>query len=89
MKRPALIIIGLVSAGALALGACGSSHQSAPDPGGSPGTNQRVIQFPYGFRNVAFSCFGTNGVYVTSRSVTTDLPSGMFVVPNDVHCSGK
>jgi hypothetical protein len=85
-------VIVIASAVAL-LAACGSSHQSAPDPGNdvggaTPGTRGHVIQEPDGFRNVSFSCYGLDGVYVTSRGVTTGtaLPSSVFVVPNDEHC---
>jgi hypothetical protein len=72
-------------------------QQDAPEP--TPdnivnGTNTQVIQMPDGFRNVAFTCYGTNGVYVTSRGTyqhggenATPLASGVFVVPNDSHCS--
>lgn len=81
---------------ALLLAGCGGSHQSAPDPGNavggaSPGTNAHVIQEPEGFRNVAFSCFGHNGVYVTSRGAIDSssgpgLTSSVFVVSEDEHC---
>jgi hypothetical protein len=76
----------------VAISACGSTHSNAPDPVPSniiDGTNQHVIQEPDGFRNVAFSCFGSNGVYVTSRSNVDSLASSLFVVPNDPHCSGR
>jgi hypothetical protein len=66
--------------------ACSSTHKSAPDPHGDPGTRAHVIQEPYGFRNVAFSCYGPDGIYVTSRSVIDALPSGVSVVPNDPNC---
>jgi len=95
MKRDSLKFAGIVCGSmALSLGAltgCGSSQKSAPDPGGSPGSNSAVIQLPVGFRNVAFTCFGPNGVYVTSHGVatSTDLPSSVFVVPNDSKCGGK
>ena len=71
------------------LAGCGT-HSSAPDPAPGnvvQGSNAHVIQEPYGFRNVSFSCFGTNGVYVTSRGVSSDdLPSGVFVLANDPNC---
>lgn len=72
------------------LSACGADHQSGPDPTAAnthPGTNEAVIQFPDGFRNVAFQCFGTEGVYVTSRGQTTDaITSGVAVQADDPHC---
>lgn len=91
-------VAGIVTIGALA--ACGSdAHTSAPDvepSANKPGTNGAIIQMPDGFRNVAFTCFGKEGVYVTSRgaykngsSDFTPLPSSVFVVPNDPHCTGQ
>jgi hypothetical protein len=74
----------------LALTGCGA-HASAPDvaPAGiQQGTHQHAIQEPYGFRNVAFSCFGLNGVYVTSAGAGDTLPSSVAVVPNDPQCKG-
>jgi len=74
------------------ISACGSTHNNAPDPVPSNiinGTNQQVIQEPDGYRNVAFSCFGSNGVYVTSRSNVDSLPSSLFVLPNDPHCTSN
>jgi hypothetical protein len=78
--------LAALSAVAVAVAGCSSTHVSSPDPAGSPGTNPHVIQEPYGFRNVSFSCFGPNGVYVTSRSIGYALPSGITVVPNDPQC---
>jgi hypothetical protein len=72
------------------ISACGSTHNNAPDPVPSNiinGTNQQVIQEPDGYRNVSFSCFGSNGVYVTSRSNVDSLPSSLFVLANDPHCT--
>lgn len=95
MNRKSSIAITIFSAvililAALALVGCSSTHQDAPNPSPSNivnGTNQYVIQEPDGFRNVAFSCFGTNGVYVTSRSNVDSLASSLFVVVNDPHCT--
>jgi hypothetical protein len=81
MKRLAVIVLVMFT------GACGSSHASSPDPGGKPGSRPAVIQMPAGYRNVAFSCFGTEGVYVTSHSLTVELPSGVFVNHDDPHCA--
>ena len=82
--------LGAIAAFSLGvLTGCGT-HTSAPDPAPGnvvQGTNAHVIQEPYGFRNVAFSCFGTNGVYVTSRGVSgDDLPSAVFVLAGDPQC---
>jgi hypothetical protein len=75
---------------ALALAGCGT-HASGVDPttgNTGQGTNQHVIKEPFGFRNVAFSCFGTNGVYVTSAGADDSLPSSVNVVVNDPQCKG-
>jgi len=88
MTRRRLIIgplLAIVAAVAVTT-ACGSSHQSSQDPGGQPGTRSAVIQFPRGFRNVAVTCYGTTGVYVTSRGTTSDNPSSVAVLADDPHC---
>lgn len=94
----------LITAGALVVlllttaGSCDGTKADAPDP--TPGnivngTNTHVIKMPDGFRNVAFTCFDSTGIYVTSRgpfgsgnSDATTLPSSVFVLPNDPHCGG-
>ena len=86
-----VISFTITMAGVLALAAaCSSAHQDAPDPTAAnthPGTNERVIQEPDGFRNVVFSCNGTTGVYVTSRGVSSDvITSGIAVEANDPAC---
>lgn len=65
----------------------------APEPTSGQivdGTNTRVIRLPDGFRNVALTCVGTNGVYVTSRGVIQEgasaQPSSVFVLANDPLC---
>lgn len=85
MKHARLLAVGAVAL--LALTGCGT-HISAPDPSGQPGTHGHVIQEPHGFRNVTFSCYGPNGIYVTSSSANDTLPSGIAVVPNDPNCRG-
>lgn len=83
-----------------ALGGCGlfdEKKTDAPEP--TPdniinGTNTQVIRMPDGFRNVVFTCYGTVGIYVTSRGAwqngnadLTTLPSSIAVLPNDPHCA--
>lgn len=94
-KMTALLI---ASALAFSTAACGAStKKDAPEPKPSDvknGTNTQVIQMPDGYRNVSFTCYGHNGVYVTSRGAyqngagqyDSGLPSSIFVVPNDEHC---
>jgi len=94
--RPFLLGAALL----LVLSGCGNSSQKdAPEPTPANivnGTNTQVIQMPDGFRNIAFTCYGPNGVYVTSRGVyqaggehATPLASSVFVLANDPHCSGS
>jgi len=77
---------------------CGSeSKKDAPEP--TPenivnGTHTQVIRMPDGFRNIAFTCYGTTGIYVTSRgwlqSQSTDvvsLPSDVAIQSNDPKCT--
>jgi len=45
-----------------------------------------VIQFPYGFRNVAYKCDGPNMVYSGSAGADDSLPPSIAVVPNDPRC---
>lgn len=76
----------------LALTGCEQTHTDAPEPTSSSvvdGTNTQVIRMSNGFRNVEFTCYGTNGVYVTSRGSDTDVTtsSSVFVLPNDIHCT--
>lgn len=86
-----------LAATVLVLGGCGGAvKESAPEPIPDNivnGTHTQVIRMPDGFRNVAFTCYGSNGVYVTSRGVfkngnsdATTLPSSIAVVENDPMC---
>lgn len=90
-------LIAAAVATVLVLTACsGETKTDAPEP--TPenivnGTNTQVIRMPDGFRNVAFTCYGTTGIYVTSRgwlqSQSTDvvsLPSSITVLDKDPHC---
>lgn len=86
------LVTGLAVIGLAALSGC-SGHQSAPEP--TPGniingTRTQVIQMPPGFRNVAFTCYGTTGVYVASRGIGTEtaVSSGLAVVAADPKCRG-
>jgi hypothetical protein len=92
--RATAVSIGLgvaaILIGGLVLSGCAATHQDAPDPTAAnthPGTNEAVIQFPEGYRNVAFECHGSTGVYVTSRGVSSDvITSGIAVLANDPAC---
>jgi hypothetical protein len=82
---------GLFVAAALNLVSCGTKAD-APEPSPSDiinGTHTQVIKMPDGFRNIAFTCYGSVGVYVTSRGVaeTDPQPSGVTVLASDPHCA--
>lgn len=84
--------VAVVAVALLALAGCGKSTKSnAPEP--TPGnvvdgTGSQVIRMPSGFRNVAFTCYGSNGVYVTSRGdASNPLTSSVFVLAADPHCA--
>lgn len=91
-----ITVPALAVTAALALTGCGlggESQKSAPDPVGITPAVSRVIQMPDGFRNVAWSCNGKVGIYVTSRGVYkvgsadyTALPSSIAVVNPDPNC---
>lgn len=88
----------LIGAVLVALSGCSAVQQDAPEP--TPeniinGTRTQVIQMPEGFRNIAFTCYGTTGLYVTSRGWIkgstdknlTPLPSDVAAVPSDPKCA--
>lgn len=90
MKKLILIPVLLFS-----LVACGTERDQnvdiKPDREAGPAS---VINFPKGFRNVAYKCDGPNMVYVTSRGDAfsagekgPELPSSLYVVPNDPRCN--
>lgn len=88
----------ILGALALVLSGCpGEVKEDAPEPTSSnivDGTRTQVIRMPDGFRNVVMTCYGTVGVYVTSRGVfesgnadLTTLPSSIAVLANDPRCN--
>lgn len=98
--RGRLVAIGMALALLAGASACVSDTKKADAPEPTPaniidGTHTQVIRMPDGFRNVAFTCYGATGLYVTSRgyyesgsSDFTSLPSSIATVPNDPHCAG-
>jgi hypothetical protein len=87
--RAILSAAALALVAALALSGCGTPASGTDPTSGNTqqGTNQHVIKEPFGFRNVAFSCFGPNGIYDTSAGADDSLPSTVAVVPNDPNCT--
>lgn len=78
-------IIAVGVAAVLVLAGCGnhrSNNASAIEPTGPAS----IIEFPHGFRNVAFKCSGPNMVYSLSAAVDDTLPGGVAVVANDPRC---
>ncbi len=73
----ALVLIGVT--------AC-NNHASNNTSNVEPTGPASIIQFPHGFRNVAYKCSGTTMVYSLSAAVDDSLPGGLAVVPNDPRC---
>lgn len=48
-----------------------------------------IVQFPYGFRNVAYKCDGPNMIYSGSAGADDTLPPSIAVVPNDPRCTSR
>jgi len=77
--------IAAVALTLLALAGCGA-HASNNNKVVIPTGPASVIQFPYGFRNVAYKCDGPNMVYSGSAGADDSLPPSIAVVPNDPRC---
>lgn len=75
-------LIGLGGLTACDWGNHGSDNASVVQPTGPAS----IVQFPYGFRNVAYKCDGPNMVYSGSAGIDDSLPSSIAVVPNDPRC---
>ena len=89
MKKPIAVAVALIAAG-LSLTACSSSHASDNNKQiAQPTGPATVIQFPYGFRNVAYKCDGPNMVYSGSAGADDSLPPSIAVVPNDPRCARR
>lgn len=68
------------------LGGCWGNHTSNNSSKIEPTGTASIIEFPHGFRNVAYKCSGTTMVYSLSAAVDDRLPGGVAVVPNDPRC---
>jgi hypothetical protein len=75
--------VGLMALGGLT--AC-NNHASNNTSVVQPAGPADVIQFPYGFRNVAHKCDGPNMVYSGSAGASDNLPPSIAVIPNDPRC---
>ena len=85
MKR----IIAALLAGAgifLVASAEGCSHASNNNKVVIPTGPASIIQFPFGFRNIAYKCDGPNMVYSGSAGADDTLPPSIAVVANDPRC---
>lgn len=83
------IVIVIVAVVAVMTTACTSASQhDAPEPEPDDiinGTHTQVIQMPDGFRNLAFTCHGTVGLYVTSRGwVQSSADKNIVPLPSTV-----
>jgi hypothetical protein len=88
VKRATLLGLGLSAVLFLAQGCSLDTHQDSTQNKIDHGPAKVTMDFPDGFRNVAFKCNGTVGVYVTSASSDDTLPSGIAVVKDDPSCAG-
>lgn len=99
IARGLLVAVGAALALLAATAGCVTdTKKDAPEPTPASivdGTHTQVIRTPDGFRNIAFTCYGTVGIYVTSRGYYesgsadfTSLPSDVAAVASDPHCAG-
>lgn len=89
-------VLAVVGVGGFTAACSTPTKTDAPEPAPKnivDGTNTHVIRMPDGFRNIAFTCYGTTGIYVTSRGIwqsgnadATTLPSSISTEVNDPNC---
>lgn len=82
----------LAAVGALTVGllsACWGNHASSNASVVQPTGPATIVQFPYGFRNVAYKCDGPNMIYSGSAGANDSLPPSIAVVPNDPRCTRR
>jgi hypothetical protein len=85
--RKRAIITALAALGIFLVATAEScSHASNNNKVVIPTGPASIIQFPYGFRNVAYKCDGPNMVYSGSAGADDNLPPSIAVVPNDPRC---
>lgn len=79
--RLRLVTITLV-AGLCALGACSNDRKGLGDAPVGPRDDSpaKIINFPDTFMNIAFKCFGVNGIYTHTRVASPTI------IPNDPMC---
>lgn len=85
-------ILGLTAVGVLAVGSlsgCWGNHASNNASVVQPTGPATIVQFPYGFRNVAYKCDGPNMVYSGSAGADDTLPPSIAVVANDPRCTSR
>lgn len=87
-KISGIIMAGTAMVGLAGLTACDGWGNHTSDNGSvvQPTGPATIVQFPYGFRNVAYKCDGPNMVYSGSAGVDDSLPPSIAVVPNDPRC---
>lgn len=90
MRTKRVTIALLAAVGIFFVGTAEScSHASNNNKVVIPTGPASIIQFPFGFRNVAYKCDGPNMVYSGSAGADDTLPPSIAVVPNDPRCTGK
>lgn len=90
MKKTHLGVAAVLIGASLALGGCNWGNHASDNTSkvAQPTGPATVIQFPYGFRNVAAKCDGPNMVYSGSAGSADSLPPSVAVVANDPRCTG-
>jgi len=79
-------MFGVALVSLVSLSACLDNHTSNNKSVVTPTGPASIVQFPYGFRNVAYKCDGPNMVYSGSAGTDDSLPPSIAVVPNDPRC---
>jgi len=88
MKRTlALAAVGGMAL--ISLTGCWGNHASNNKSVVQPTGPATIVQFPYGFRNVAYKCDGPNMVYSGSAGADDSLPPSIAVVADDPRCTNK
>ena len=88
MRKIHLAVAAVLIGASFALAGCGLGNHTSDNTSkvAQPTGPATVIQFPYGFRNVAAKCDGTTMVYSGSAGVDDYLPPSIAAVPNDPRC---
>jgi len=85
-RKKILAVAATAALATITLTGCFGNHKSNNASTIEPTGPASIVEFPHGFRNVAFKCSGPNMVYSLSAAVDDTQPGGLAVVPNDPRC---